>query len=602
QQDHIPAVAVSVVQNGQVLLKKAYGFASAGRPADPDATLFRLGSLSASFTWIAVLREVEHGHMRLDAPVNIYLPEKLQVHDQGFADPVRLRDLMDHASGFEDRALGRLYERNPARVRPLETYLRQESPKRALAPGQRSEFTDYDAALAGEAVSQATGQPFEALMEQTLLRPLGMANTSFREPHPATPVLPDPLSPALAGDLAQNYHWTGSALARRSFAYASQIAPAASASSTAADMARYMMMLLGGGVLDGQTVFGAPTAQALRTPLMAPPGAPGWTYGLQQQPLPGGVEGLGLEGPGLSSHADMTLAPTLGLGVFSAGDSDTAQALTEALPELIVEHFYAPPPGPPPAGGADAGALKSVYAGHYLSERRRHDGLESFIDRLTRTATVDVRPGGLLVIRSPEGDGVWAPAGAPGQFVRLGQAPATSVFVVQDGRAVRWFAPSGRQSFERVGWFMRPAGLIGVALVALVASLSVLIGLGVRDRRDLRQTTMQRRASALQTTASVLWLVSAAVTVVWCWRVTADEAGAQFDWPGVLVVLSSACALIAALASVGQLLALPAVWRGGRRLDSWTAGRKLTFTLTVAIFMGFSVLLALWGALEPWNS
>jgi CubicO group peptidase (beta-lactamase class C family) len=601
QHDHIPAVTLSVVQNGQVVLKKAYGFYGApARAADPDTTLFRLGSLSASFTWIEVLREVERGHMRLDGPINLYLPETLQVHDQGFSDPVRVRDLMDHASGFEERALGRLYERDPARVRSLETYLRQESPRRTLAPGLRSEFTDYDAALAGEALTQVTGQPFNALLEQALLRPLGMAHTSFREPYPARTGLAEPLNAALAQSLVQNYRWTGAGLQPRPFAYASQLAPAASASSTAGDMARYMTMLLNGGALDGQTLFGPATAQALRTVSKAPaPGAAGWTFGLQQQPLPGGFEGLGLDGPSLSSHADMTLAPALNLGVFAAGDSDTAGALVDALPGLIVEHFYAPPPTPPAA--AAAGDL-SVYAGHYVSERRRQGGLEQFVDLLTRTATVRVRPDGLLTIRSTEGDGVWAPTGAPGQFTRLGQAPAVSAFDLQDGRAVRWFAPSGRQSFERVRLFMRPTGLIAVTTLALIASLAVLIGLSVRDRRDFRQTQMQRRASALQTTSSALWLVAAAVTGVWLWSVSGEEPGAQFDWPGMPVVIASACALIAALASVGQLLALPAVWRGGRRLDSWTAGRKLTFTVTVALYMAFSVQLAMWGALEPWNS
>jgi hypothetical protein len=173
---------------------------------------------------------------------------------------------------------------------------------------------------------------------------------------------------------------------------------------------------------------------------------------------------------------------------------------------------------------------------------------------------------------------------------------------MQSGRAVRWFAPSGLQSFERVGLWMRPAGLLAATLVALIASIAVLLGLAVRDRRDFRQTNIQRRASGLQTTASVLWLLSTGVSSVGLLRVIGEEPGAQFDWPGVLIVLGSACALIAALASVGQFLALPVVWRGGRRLDSWTAGRKLTFTFTVLVFTAYSVLLGLWGALEPWNS
>ena len=604
QRDHIPGVSISVVQNGQVALNKAYGFASyePRRAADANATLFRLGAISASFTWLAVMREVEHGHMRLDAPINIYLPEKLQVRDQGYAEPIHLRDLMDHASGFEDRAMGRLYERDPSRVRPLETYLRQERPRRVTTPGHHPEFTEYDAALAGEAVSQVTGQPFEDLIDAELLRPLNLAHTTFREPRDAIRGLPAPMSPTLAQSMAVGYRWTGLDLEPRPFAYAGQIAPAASASSDATDMGRVMLLLLGNGVLDGQTLFGAQTANGLKTVLLTgAPGVAGWTYGLKQQSLPAGVEGLGLEGPGLSFYADMTLAPSLNLGVFAAGDSETARLVLSRLPALIVEHFYAAPAAQPPAAGADPDALRQTYAGHYLSEARRYGGLEKFVDLMTHTMTVQARPDGRLVIRAPEGEGVWTPSGTDGRFVSF-TTGATSAFDLKDGKAKRWYAPSGGQSFERVGFLMRPAGLAVFAALAVVASIATLIGLFVRDRRDFRQTGMQQRASALQTSASVLWLLAGAFLAIWSWGATRDAAQSFFDWPGGFILVASACALVAAVATVGQLLSLPSVWRGGRRLDSWTGGRKLTFTVTVLVFLAFSGILAAWGALEPWNS
>ena len=66
--DHIAGVTVSIVQDGQVVLKKGYGFAGPGRPVDPDRTLFRIGSISKTFTWIAAMKEVEAGRMRLDGP------------------------------------------------------------------------------------------------------------------------------------------------------------------------------------------------------------------------------------------------------------------------------------------------------------------------------------------------------------------------------------------------------------------------------------------------------------------------------------------------------------------------------------------------------
>lgn len=604
QQDHIPGVTVSVVQNGQVVLKKGYGFAAYRplRPVDPDTTLFRLGELSSSFTWVAVMKEVERSHMRLDAPINLYLPEKLQVRDQGFAEPVRLRDLMDHASGFEERALGRLYERDPRKIRSLEVYLRQERPRRVRAPGLRSEYTDYDAALAGEATAQVTGQPFETLIEAGILHPLGMAHTSFREPRAAAPGLPAPMPASMAKDMAEGFRWTGITLEPRPFGYSGQIAPAASASSTAADMARFMMVLLAGGTLDGQSIYGPTTAQAQRTALLsAAPGLPGWTAGLLQQPLPGGFVGVGLDGSDLSFRADMTTAPSLGLGIFAAGNSETAGPLVRGLAELIVEHFYAGPPTGPAPSTIDPRTLKRIYAGHYLSEQRRFGGLEKFVDLLTRSAEVESGSNGLLVIRAPEGAGVWTPAGAPGRFisVALGQS---SAFELRNGRAVRWLSPSGRRSFARVGWLEQPGNLALAAGAAIVASLATLIGLIVRDRRDFRETTVQQRASALQTTASVLWLVAGLSVAAWGSGAIGDHAQTFFEWPGGFILIGSACALVAALASVIQTLLLPAVWRGGRRLDSWTTGRKLAFTVTVAVYMTFSAILATCGALEPWNS
>ena len=49
------------------------------------------------------------------------------------------------------------------------------------------------------------------------------------------------------------------------------------------------------------------------------------------------------------------------------------------------------------------------------------------------------------------------------------------------------------------------------------------------------------------------------------------------------------------------LILLPVAWRGGRRLDSWTTGRKARFSFTTLLFVAFAVVLGYWGALEPWS-
>jgi hypothetical protein len=59
---------------------------------------------------------------------------------------------------------------------------------------------------------------------------------------------------------------------------------------------------------------------------------------------------------------------------------------------------------------------------------------------------------------------------------------------------------------------------------------------------------------------------------------------------------------------VASVLLLPVfllmgpVWRGGRRVESWTAGRKFAFTLTTLVFLAFAILLGVSGALQPWTA
>ena len=75
---------------------------------------------------------------------------------------------MSHSGGFEDRALGHLFERDPARIRPLVIYLRQERPRRVHPVGQLSSYSNYGAARAGETAAWASGKPFERLAEDIL--------------------------------------------------------------------------------------------------------------------------------------------------------------------------------------------------------------------------------------------------------------------------------------------------------------------------------------------------------------------------------------------------------------------------------------------------
>lgn len=602
--DHIAGVTVSVVQNGQVVLKKGYGFASQSpaRAVDPDRSLFRLGSISKTFTWIALMKEVEAGRIRMEAPLNLYLPEALQVKDQGFKRPIQVRDLPTHSAGFEDRLMGQLFERDPSRVRPLAVYLRQERPRRVREAGSLPTYSNYGAALAGEAVSYVTNKPFESIIESEITGPLNMSRTTFREPYPRREGLPEPMAPALRPDIAQGFHWTGATFQPRDYEYISQIAPAGAVSSTAADMARYMLMILNGGSLDGATIYGPTTAQGFRTTLQrSAPGVDGWDDGFMEIPLAGGFKGQGHGGATLSFLSGMVVVPELNLGIFVSTNTDTGGQLTQRLPQAIVGRFYATPQDLASVGSPALAENARAYEGTYLTTRRAYHGLEKFISLFQGLAKVTVTPDGKLIT---DGDGqaqTWLFAGADEQYARFRQAdgPQTLVFQMQDGRAVRWFSPSGTSAFERLGAWRQPPVMLLLALLTVIAAISTLAGLFSRGRRDARQTNVQARASLMQTSSAVLWLVCLGCFALWASE-TGDIAKLFYSWPGPLL-LASASALVAALLTVVTIITLPAIWRGGRRLDSWTIGRKLRFSMTVLVFSAFAAVLFAWGALEPWG-
>ena len=592
----LAGVAVAVVQGGQVVMERGYGAARPGVAVDPRTTVFRLGSVSKVFTWIEVLKAVEAGRLRLDDPVNAHLPRALAVPDDGFRTPVRLRNLMTHDAGFESREFGRLFRTDPADVRPLEQTLAAERPHRVRAPGDMPTYSNYGAALAGALAAGVAGKPFDRLLDDDLLRPAGMLHTGFGEPRKAREGLPAPMPPALAAQLAQGYAWTRHGLRPEPFGYAGGWAPALSASSTADDMARFMLAYLAGGraVGTGAALWGPRTEAALRTPL-----TPGWAHGLMVYDLPGGFRGFGHDGSTPGFRAKLVLAPQLNLGVFVAGASDTSERLTASLPELLVRRFYAGPPAT-----ATPGALPDAqdYAGSYVSTRRTYHGLEGFVDRLTRLFTVRSEGDGALVVWGPGGGRRWLGTGERGRLVAADGtgAPLTFLFDAA-GRPRAFLDPAGQWGAERVDPLHRPATLALAAGVAELASLLVLAGLFVRDAREYRQSDRQRTASRLQSFTALLWLT--ALGLFAAFALTGVREGLlQRRWPDAWLVGASCCALGATLLTLAQVFQLPGAWSSARRVQGWSAWRKLRHTATVAVFAAFGFVLLGWGALEPWSS
>jgi len=590
--DHIAGVTVAVVQDGKVVLKKGYGFADVARqtPVDPDRTLFRVGSITKTFTWIMTLGAVEHGRMSLDAPLNSYLPPKVRIPDHPGYRQVRVRDAMTHTPGFEDTPLKHLFLRDPRALRSVDDDLATYRPARVYPPGEVGAYSNYGAALTGDALAHVEGGLWPEVLEAEILKPAGMAHTTGREIYPPRAGLPAPMAAELAKDVSTAYRWTGTGFTADPFELVGGHAPAGAISSTAGDMARYMTLLLANGVIDGRTIYGPATAAAIRTPMRQYLGGGGVDGGFFQGPIGGGLMSYGHNGATMDFHSNLMIVPALRLGVFISANTENEHTLTGVLPALIAQTFYVAPqvPLPPtPAILRDA----ALYSGEYLSTRRPFHGLEAFAMGFLTTPVSVVAPGYLMV-----GSERFVAAAEPGVFQDPDHPWAMIRATAGPGQTAKLLLGGGE--LWRADWAHQTRNLGLLAGLTMLASVGVLFGLASPARWRLPQTRLQRLTGALRGLAAPLWLFAIAAFAMKLQGALADQSTVVYGWPGPQITAASAAALAAAILSWASAALTPFAWAGA---DGWSGWRKLRFTATILVFAAFGVLLAMLGALQPWN-
>ena len=596
--EHIAGLSVAIVQHGKPVLLKGYGVARQTPLTKVDAyqTLFRLGSLSKTFTWIEVMRQVEAGHMRLDASIDTYLPPALRTADLRFDKPITVADLMDHSAGYENRDIGRLFS-DDAGLRPLETYLADNRPRRVRPPGEFPTYSNYGASLAALAAARSAGLPFDSLVERDITGPLDMTSTTFREPYKPRAGLPRPMDLLLASRLSDGFVWHDGRFRKQPFEHI-LASPAGSASSTAADMSRYMLAQLAGGSLNGANIYGPATANALRTQLFPRPlGVNGWAHGYQVIALPGGRPSYGHGGATQLFFTSMLLAPDLDLGIFITDNSRTGEAFVRRFPQEVVQHFYPPPP----VAAAAANSVwnqRARYDGAYLGTRRAYSGLQEALAHFTSAASVKVTSDGYLATKTSSTQ-IWRGQGPEGLFASMDNDDRILFQFDGAGRAIRWLNASGTLAYERVGWWQTPAAFFLGGLLVLAASVGTLAGFLAKPTAPGSASPWQARSRVLGLVVAALWIVALGALALWA---PGAASGGDAGWPGAGLLTASWAALTASLgAALLAALAPLALTKGTSAEPRWSVAAKLRHLVSVTIYLAFAALLLSWGALAPWD-
>ncbi|MDZ7689481.1 MAG: serine hydrolase [Halobacteriales archaeon] len=322
---NIAGATVSVVADGEVAFAKGYGYADveAEEPVQADETLFRIGSVSKAVTGTAVMRGVENGDVDLETDVNEYL-DGFQVTET-YDDPVTLEHLGTHTAGFEEKVVG-LFARDEESVASLGEAVR-DAPARVRPPGELASYSNYGVGLEGHVLAEATGTEFAEYVRQQVFEPLGMERSTFRQP-----------PPELEDSTSKGYMYTNEGFQEEGFEYV-PLRPAGSMSATATDMARFMLVHLNDGTLDGTRFLEEETTQGMHEGRFTNhPAINSVGYGFYEIDRDG-TRMVGHNGATIMFHSMMSLFPDENIGVFVSYNTATAGGVHASLMDAFVEEY-----------------------------------------------------------------------------------------------------------------------------------------------------------------------------------------------------------------------------------------------------------------------
>lgn len=562
QAGDIAGAVVVVVEDGQVLLQKGYGYADLEQrePVDPERHLFRPGSVSKLFTWTAVMQLVEQGKLDLDADIAQYIDFSIPERD---GKPVTLRQIMTHTAGFEEQIRG-LISGDAQSLVPLDESLKRWVPERIHSPGTTPAYSNYATALAGYIVQRVSGEPFDDYIDAHIFQPLGMRHSSFRQP----------LEPALLADMSKGYQSASDGEAQ-DYELISQ-GPAGSLAATGADMARFMIAHLQNGAYGDARILDEDTAVQMHTTAQASVGPLNkMMLGFYETSM-NGHRAISHGGDTRWFHSNLQLFLDEGIGIFvslnSTGRGGASAAIRDALSEGFVARYLSGPSMPESTvSEADAKLHAQQITGSYGSSRRADSSFMSLLGLLGSTRVYANEDGTISVSMAVDASGtpkkwreispyVW-------QDVASGNRLAADVV---DGRVTRF----SLEPYAAIMVFPRLSGLRDPALMTPLLVVALLV---------LALTV-------------VAWPVSAVVRRYYGapYRLSGTDA----RWHRILRIV--ALAVLVAFTAVLVLV----VWMMGdfERLGASTDGLINFIRLLNTLVLPLGALAALWGAWQVLRS
>ncbi len=574
----VVGVTVAIVQDGQRILSRGYGFddLEARRYVDSSRSLFRPGSISKTFTWTAIMQLHEQGKIDLEKDIQDYLPNV--VIEKAFDRPITLLDLMSHRPGFEESALGHLIGNKPEAVLSLVDYLNSHQPEQVYPPGDVPAYSNYGTGLAGLIVANVSGMPFEDYIEQKVLLPLGMSNSTFREPWGSQ--RPGAMTKAMQDNVSKGYIRVGGEYQHTPFEFIGHLGPAGALSTTADDMALWMLAHLGNGALPDTGTGESRILQTDTAVLMhsqhrtLDPRLPGMAHGFIEATVQG-YPTYGHSGGTAHFLSDMVMIPELGLGVFISTNTTGGggRVMNGFVRELVTRFF---PPGPDyidfPAEHIDASP--DIF-GTYILSRRAHTTVEKLAFPV---ASIQPSTTGDLLIGGFDSEPIRFVAIAPDHF-RSAIDPGSQLIFERDqeGHITRLLTSIPIMIGIPAGFLERQDGVYGTLALCTLVFVGVLLGSWHRSGRNLPSTPAERRAMWLTGTMATVWLIAMLLMTIGMLSI-GDPRNIFFNFPSPVFQAGLWAILLAVVFTVLAAAFTPVALGNG----TWTVRRRIRHVMVIA--------------------
>jgi CubicO group peptidase (beta-lactamase class C family) len=232
ERQQMPGAVVGVIIDGELAFVKTSGVREkpGDAPVTPE-TVFRIASMTKSFTAMAILKLRDEGKLSLEDPVSKYVPELKDLpYPTNDSQTLNIRHLLTHSEGFpEDNPWG---DRQLAQSdQTMRNWMRAGIPF-STSPGTAFEYSNYGFAILGQIVAKASGRSYEDYVRDNILKPLGMTASTFE------------MSAVPKDRIALGYRWEDNAYKPEPILAHGSFGAMGGLWTTAPDLARYVAFLM----------------------------------------------------------------------------------------------------------------------------------------------------------------------------------------------------------------------------------------------------------------------------------------------------------------------------------------------------------------------